>query len=96
MRLKTVCVLQVFLQCRNKKLKNQAKKYLNEVFAILKKIVFDTYKKFCKNLILGTSGSDFLYVLRKNELIKLCVFTENNKRKQDAKSKKLYASKKSD
>ena len=37
---------------------------------------------------MGTSGSDFLYVLRKNELIKLCVFTENGKRKQDAKSKK--------
>lgn len=41
-------------------------------------------KSFTKNLIFGTSGAEFLYVLRKN-----------NKRKQDVKPKKLYALEKS-
>lgn len=41
-------------------------------------------KSFGKNLILGTSGAEFLYMLRKNELIK-----------QDVKLKKLYAPEKS-
>ena len=36
-------------------------------------------KSFAKNLILGTSGADFLYVLHESEVIK-----------QDVKSKKLY------
>lgn len=41
-------------------------------------------KNFAENLILGTPGAEFLYMLRKN-----------NKRKQDVKSKKLYALEKS-
>ena len=41
-------------------------------------------KSLRKNLILGTSGAEFLYVLRKSEVIK-----------QDVKNKKLYVPKKS-
>lgn len=41
-------------------------------------------KSFAKNLILGTSGADFMYMLHKNKLIK-----------QDVKPKKLYAPEKS-
>lgn len=41
-------------------------------------------KSFAKNLILGTSGADFMYMLHKNEVIK-----------QDVKSKKLSVPEKS-
>ena len=50
----------------------------------IKKLYLIRIKSFVKNLILRTSGAEFLYVL-----------TKNGKRKQDAKLKKLYAPEKS-
>ena len=46
----------------------------------IKKLYLIRIKSFVKNLILRTSGAEFLYVL-----------TKNGKRKQDAKLKKLSA-----